>query len=100
MACSAALAGIGYRSSQPLDTTWLDLEVTGTMVAAISGKEFHTDFTVMQPPVLRRLRLLTGEDFGTNVLTFSNYKINGAASRQKPGPTSKPTKKTPKKKDD
>ncbi|MFT7484764.1 MAG: HEAT repeat protein [Candidatus Paceibacteria bacterium] len=65
-ACAAALAGIGYRSSQPLDTTWLDLEVTGTMISAISGREFHSDFTVMQPRVLRRLRLITGEDFGTD----------------------------------
>ena len=83
--CAAALAGIGYRSSQPLDTSWLDLEVTGTMVSAISGKEFHSDFTVMQPRVLRRLRLLTGEDFGTDGphwgLWWVSHRVNFYAHR-------------------
>ncbi|MCB9913698.1 MAG: HEAT repeat domain-containing protein [Planctomycetes bacterium] len=65
-ACAAALAGIGYRSAYPDRTTWLDRDVTGFMVAAISGKTFHNDFSALQPRVLRRLRLLTGEDFGTD----------------------------------
>ena len=64
--CAAALAGIGYRSARPFATTWLDRDVMGTMVHAISGREYHPDFTALQPRVLARLRLLSGEDFGTD----------------------------------
>lgn len=64
--CAAALAGIGFRSPRPLTTAWLDREVSGTMIEAISGKNFHSDFSAMQPRVLRRLRLVSGEDFGTD----------------------------------
>jgi HEAT repeat protein len=65
-ACAAALAGIGYRSERPFETTWLDRDVTGSMIQAISGRQFHSDFTALQPRVLRRLRLLTGADLGTD----------------------------------
>lgn len=64
--CAAALAGVGYRSGQPFATTWLDRDVMGTMIHSISGREYHSDFTAMQPRVLARLRLLSGEDFGTD----------------------------------
>jgi HEAT repeat protein len=65
-AAAASLAGIGYRSAQPFATGWLDREVMATMVNAVSGREFHPDFTALQPRVLARLRLLSGEDFGTD----------------------------------
>ena len=65
-ACAAALAGIGYRSSRTLDTAWLDRDVVGFMIAAISGQHFHADFSSLQPRILKRLVLLTGEDFGSN----------------------------------
>ncbi len=73
--CAAALAGIGFRSSQPDATEWLDREVTGTMIASISGREFFSDFGVMQPRVLRRLRLLTGENFGTDGPEWTRWWI-------------------------
>jgi HEAT repeat protein len=65
-ASAAALAGIGYRSAQPFATGWLDREVMATMIHAVSGREFHPDFTALQPRVLARLRLLSGEDLGTD----------------------------------
>lgn len=74
--CAAALAGIGFRSSRPLETTWLDREVMGTMIESISGQSYHSDFTAMQPRVLRRLRLLSGEDFGTDGPRWAQWWVN------------------------
>lgn len=78
-ACAAALAGIGYRSASPSETPWLDRDVTGFMVAAISGKHFHTDFSSLQARVLRRLRLITGEDFGTDGPAWTSWWIEHRA---------------------
>jgi HEAT repeat protein len=78
--CAAALAGIGYRSSRPEETAWLDRDVTGFMIAAISGKDFHSDFSSLQPRVLRRLRLLTGEDFGTDGPAWVSWWIEHRSS--------------------
>jgi HEAT repeat protein len=75
-ACAAALAGIGFRSARPLQTTWLDREVTGTMVMAVSGKAFHSDFTAMQPRVLQRLRLISGVDFGTDGPRWTQWWVD------------------------
>jgi len=78
--CAAALAGIGYRSARPFDTPWLDREVTGTMVGAISGRRFHSDFATMQPRVLRRLRLLSGADFGTDGPRWAEWWVGQRSS--------------------
>jgi len=74
--CAAALAGIGFRSPRPLESGWLDREVTGTMVETISGKSFHSDFMAMQPRVLRRLRLLSGQDFGTDGPRWARWWVD------------------------
>jgi HEAT repeat protein len=73
--CAAALAGIGYRSARPEASTWLDREVTGRLVAAVAGHEFHSDFSALQPRALRRLRTLTGESFGTDGPAWANWWI-------------------------
>ncbi|MFT7670875.1 MAG: HEAT repeat protein, partial [Planctomycetota bacterium] len=78
--CAAALAGIGFRSSRPLETTWLDNEVTGTMVAAVSGKDYHSDFSALQPRVLRRLRLVSGADFGTDGPRWARWWVDSRLS--------------------
>lgn len=65
-ACAAALAGIGYRSARPEGTEWLDREVTERLVALVSGREYHSDFSSVQPRALTRLRRLTGEDLGSD----------------------------------
>lgn len=64
--CATALAGIGFRSPNPARSEWLDRDVTGRLIDVITGREFHADFSALQPRALRRLRLLTGQDFGTN----------------------------------
>ena len=74
--CAAALAGVGFRSERPFDTPWLDREVTGRMVAAISGRQYHSDFAPMQSRVLRRLRLLTGVDFGTDGPRWAQWWVD------------------------
>jgi HEAT repeat protein len=63
-ACASALAGIGFRSPHAKATTWLDQAVMDRLVFTVSGKEFHNDFTALSTPALRRLRLVSGQEFG------------------------------------
>lgn len=63
--CAAALAGIGFRSARTKATDWLDQAVVDRLVFSVSGHEYHDDFTALCGPALRRLRLLSGEDFGS-----------------------------------
>ncbi|MDP6540290.1 MAG: HEAT repeat domain-containing protein [Planctomycetota bacterium] len=74
--CAAALAGIGYRSGRPEETAWLDREVTGRLVAAVAGREFHRDFSALQPRALRRLRAISGESFGTDGPAWASWWID------------------------
>ena len=73
--CAAALAGIGFRSAQPTRTLWLDRDVTGRLVALISGKEYHNDFSSVQPRALTRLRRLSGQEFGTDGPAWTTWWI-------------------------
>ncbi len=73
--CAAALAGIGYRSAEPEATGWLDREVTGRLISAVAGREFHSDFSALQPRALRRLRTITGESFGTDGRAWASWWI-------------------------
>lgn len=63
-ASAVALAGIGFRSPDPTRSEWLDRLVPDQLVFAISGKEFHPDFSSLVPRVERRLRLVSGQQFG------------------------------------
>lgn len=63
-ACATALAGIGFRSPRTKATNWLDQGVMDRLVFTVSGKEFHNDFSALSTPALRRLRLISGQEFG------------------------------------
>lgn len=65
-ASAAALAGIGFRSPEGLDTAWLDLDVPHRLVRAISAEDFSPDFSSVVPTAVRRLHLITGQNFGTD----------------------------------
>ena len=65
-ASAAALAGIGFRSPEGLDTAWLDLDVPHRLVRAISAEDFSPDFSSVVPTAVRRLHLITGPNFGTD----------------------------------
>ena len=65
-ASAAALAGIGFRSPEGLDTAWLDLEVPHRLVRAVSAEDFSPDFSSVVPTAVRRLHLITGQNFGTD----------------------------------
>lgn len=71
--CATALAGIGFRSTEPELSAWLDREVPETLVAAISGQVFFNDYSSLQGPALRRLKLITGISFGTDGPRWSNW---------------------------
>ncbi|HVS10129.1 MAG TPA: HEAT repeat domain-containing protein [Planctomycetota bacterium] len=62
--CAAALAGIGFRSSSPDDTAWLDREVPHRLVRTVSGEDFSNDHSALQGVAIRRLALLTGQTIG------------------------------------
>ncbi len=64
--CAAALAGIGFRTEDAAATPWLDKQVPERLVVALSGREFHADYSALQPAALRRLTLISGESFGTD----------------------------------
>jgi HEAT repeat protein len=63
--CATALAGIGFRSVYTKGTDWLDRSVVDRLVVSVSGQQYHDDFTALSSPALRRLKLLSGEDFGS-----------------------------------
>jgi HEAT repeat protein len=63
-ACASALAGIGFRSPHTKSTAWLDQAVMNRLIFTVSGKQFFNDFSALSEPALRRLRLLTGQEFG------------------------------------
>jgi HEAT repeat protein len=65
-ACAAALSGIGFRSRSPQATGWLDQDVVDRLVAAVSGRKFHSDLPALTGPALRRLELLTGQGIGSD----------------------------------
>jgi HEAT repeat protein len=62
--CAAALAGIGFRSSSPDDTAWLDREVPHRLVRTVSGEDFSNDHSALQGVAIRRLALLSGQTIG------------------------------------
>ena len=62
-ACASALAGIGFRSTSPDRTEWLDREVPHRLVRIAGGEDFHNDYTVLRPVALRRLTLITDQHF-------------------------------------
>ena len=64
--CAAGLAGIGFRSPDPRTTPWLNREVPHALVRAVSGSEFHSDFSSLQRTAQRRLALITGESLGSD----------------------------------
>jgi HEAT repeat protein len=64
--CAAALAGIGFRSSDLEATRWIDLEVPHRLVRIVSADEFAADSSSLVPTAVRRLALLAGENFGAD----------------------------------
>ncbi len=77
-ACAVALAGIGFRSSAPSRTAWLDREVPHALVRAVSGVRFHSDFSKVQEHAIARLGLITGQDLGGNGLAWRDWWVGAA----------------------
>lgn len=63
---ATALSGIGFQSTDPRTSTWLDRPVMDRLVMAVSGQEFHDDLSAIVPGALRRLRLLSGQTIATD----------------------------------
>ncbi|MEM7518935.1 MAG: HEAT repeat domain-containing protein, partial [Planctomycetota bacterium] len=65
-ASAAALAGIGFRSQDPAQSSWLETRVPEALVSAVSGQVYHDDFSSLQPVAQNRLRLLSGQALGSS----------------------------------
>ncbi|MDZ4772701.1 MAG: HEAT repeat domain-containing protein [Planctomycetota bacterium] len=63
---ATALAGIGFQSTEPKTSEWLDKPVVERLVLAVSGREFHDDLSSIVPGALRRLRTISGQSFATD----------------------------------
>lgn len=61
-----ALAGLGFRSEDEGSTPWLDGPVPSSLVTIASGSTFFDGFSLVREPCLRRLRLISGVNFGSN----------------------------------
>lgn len=64
--CASALAGIGFRGEEALETPWLDVDVPHRLVRVAGAEDFSPDFSALVPTAVRRLGLLTGQNFGTD----------------------------------
>lgn len=64
--CACALAGIGFRGEPALETPWLDVDVPHRLVRVAGAEDFSPDFSALVPTAVRRLSLLTGQNFGTD----------------------------------
>lgn len=64
--CAAALAGIGFRSTDAAATDWLELDVPHRLVRAVAAEDFSSDFSSLMPTAQRRLSLVTGQAFGSD----------------------------------
>ncbi|MEO2237585.1 MAG: HEAT repeat domain-containing protein, partial [Candidatus Poseidoniia archaeon] len=53
--CATALAGIGFRSSDPDVSLWLNSHVPDRLVGTVSGDIYFNDFSALQGPALQRL---------------------------------------------
>ncbi len=72
---AAALAGVGFRSAGSRGMTWLDREVPHELVRHVSGELFHTDFSALQEPTLRRLALISGQSFGNDGAAWQSWWV-------------------------
>ena len=65
-AAALALAGLGFRSENESATPWLDGPVPSSLVAIATGSTFFDGFSLVREPCLRRLRLISGVNHGSN----------------------------------
>lgn len=65
-ACACALAGVGFRGEEALESPWLDVDVPHRLVRVAAAEDFSPDFSALVPTAVRRLGLLTGQNFGTD----------------------------------
>ncbi|QDV08519.1 hypothetical protein Poly30_40670 [Planctomycetes bacterium Poly30] len=65
-AAALALAGLGFRSEDEGSTPWLDGPVPSSLVSIATGSTFFDGFSLVREPALRRLRLISGVNFGSN----------------------------------
>ncbi len=61
-----ALAGLGFRSEDEGSTPWLDGPVPSELVSVATGATFFDGYSLVREPGLRRLRLISGVNFGSN----------------------------------
>ncbi|MFT5732038.1 MAG: HEAT repeat protein [Planctomycetota bacterium] len=72
-AAALALAGIGFRSEDEGKMPWLDGPVPSALVAVATGSTFFDGYSLVRDPALRRLRLISGVNHGSNGPDWSEW---------------------------
>ncbi|MEM8711138.1 MAG: hypothetical protein AAGG01_09305 [Planctomycetota bacterium] len=63
---AVALAGIGFRSEATEGMAWLNGPVPSSLITVATGATFFDGFSLVREPSLRRLRLISGVNYGNN----------------------------------
>lgn len=74
--CAAALAGIGFRSEAEEVSAWLDGVVPERLVGVVSGFDFFDDHEALIETAQRRLKMVTGNSFGSNGPAWAEWWLN------------------------
>lgn len=65
-ACAAALAGVGFRSTDASASAWLDLDVPHRLVRVVAAEDFSPDYASLSDIAARRLALLSERNLGSD----------------------------------
>ncbi len=75
--CAIALAGIGFRSEEHMES--LDLEVPHTLVASVSGGVYYPEYSIVRPAAIRRLSQITGQFLGDDGVRWQQWWLSSAS---------------------
>ena len=73
-----ALAGIGFRSEDPLSTAWLDATVPALLMDVLAGRKYFEEREALTGAVVRRLQLITGQSLGPTARLWADWWAENA----------------------
>ena len=76
--CALALAGIGFRSDDPLSTSWLDSTVPGLLMDVLAGRAYFEEREALTAPVVRRLQLISSQSLGPTARLWADWWAENA----------------------
>ncbi len=76
--CALALAGVGFRSTDPLSTSWLDTTVPTLLMDVLAGRQYFEEREALTGAVVRRLQLITGQSLGPTARLWADWWAENA----------------------